>query len=216
MERELEGYSRAVRTVMQESRRGKLRGIHGAVSMLLRTQDSYTVAIEVALGSAMQNIVVEDEGCAKAAIQYLKRSDNGRATFLPLSVIHGRPLNESGIERCAGFCGVASDLVSCEPRYREIILNLLGRTVVAQDLDAAISIANKFGHRFRIVTLDGQVLNAGGSMTGGSVSAVRASCRAPTRSSVCRPSRRRPPPRWTSSAESRRRRSACWSRQIMT
>ena len=116
---------------MQESRRGKLRGIHGAVSMLLRTQDSYTVAIEVALGSAMQNIVVEDEGCAKAAIQYLKRSDNGRATFLPLSVIHGRPLNESGIERCAGFCGVASDLVSCEPRYREIILNLLGRTVVA-------------------------------------------------------------------------------------
>ena len=170
MERELEGYSRAVRTVMQESRRGKLRGIHGAVSMLLRTQDSYTVAIEVALGSAMQNIVVEDEGCAKAAIQYLKRSDNGRATFLPLSVIHGRPLNESGIERCAGFCGVASDLVSCEPRYREIILNLLGRTVVAQDLDAAISIANKFGHRFRIVTLDGQVLNAGGSMTGGSVS----------------------------------------------
>ena len=170
MERELEGYSRAVRTVMQESRRGKLRGIHGAVSMLLRTQDSYTVAIEVALGSAMQNIVVEDEGCAKAAIQYLKRSDNGRATFLPLSVIHGRPLNESGIERCAGFCGVASDLVSCEPRYREIILNLLGRTVVAQDLDAAISIANQFGHRFRIVTLDGQVLNAGGSMTGGSVS----------------------------------------------
>lgn len=170
MERELEGYSRAVRTVMQESRRGKLRGIHGAVSMLLRTQDSYTVAIEVALGSAMQNIVVEDEGCAKAAIQYLKRSDNGRATFLPLSVIHGRPLNENGIERCAGFCGVASDLVSCEPRYREIILNLLGRTVVAQDLDAAISIANQFGHRFRIVTLDGQVLNAGGSMTGGSVS----------------------------------------------
>ncbi len=175
-----------------------------------------TVAIEVALGSAMQNIVVEDEGCAKAAIQYLKRSDNGRATFLPLSVIHGRPLNESGIERCAGFCGVASDLVSCEPRYREIILNLLGRTVVAQDLDAAISIANQFGHRFRIVTLDGQVLNAGGSMTGGSVSRSAGILSRANEIERLQVQQKEAAAALDKPAESRRRRSACWSRRIMT
>ena len=170
MEREYEGFSKAVRIVMNESRKGTLRGIHGPVSKLIRTEDAYTVAIEVALGSAMQQIVVANEQNAKAAIQYLKHSDSGRATFLPMNVIRSRCLNERGVENANGFVGIASDLVTCRDEYRPIIENLLGKTVIAGDMDAAISIADRFGHRFRIVTLDGQVMNAGGSMTGGSVS----------------------------------------------
>ncbi len=167
MERDFEGYSKAVRVVMQER---SLRGIHGPVSKLIRTKDAYTVAIEIALGGAMQELVVADEQAAKAAIQFLKRTDSGRATFLPLSVIRGKQLDERGLEACRGFIGVASELITCEDTYREIVRNLLGRTAIAEDLDAAIAIAAKYSHRFRIVTLDGQVVNAGGAMTGGSVS----------------------------------------------
>ena len=170
MEREYEGFSKAVRVVMQESERGRLRGIHGPVSKLIRTEDAYTIAIEISLGSAMQQIVVDDENSGKAVLQYLKRSDSGRATCLPLTVIRGRTLNESGVERCAGFVGLASELVQYEPRYENIIQSFLGKTVIVEDLDAAIAMAKQFGHRFRIVTLDGQELKAGGAMTGGSVS----------------------------------------------
>lgn len=169
MERDYEGFSKAVKIVMQESTRS-LRGIHGPVSKLIRTDDAYTVAVEIALGSAMQQIVVRDEQSAKAAIQHLKRTDAGRATFLPLSVIRGKRLEERGIESCAGFVGIASNLVSCDPTYRPVIENLLGKTVIAESMDTAIAIANRYSHRFRLVTLDGQVINAGGSMTGGSVS----------------------------------------------
>ena len=169
MERDYEGFSKAVKIVMQESTRS-LRGIHGPVSKLIRTDDAYTVAVEIALGSAMQQIVVRDEQSAKAAIQYLKRTDAGRATFLPLSVIRGKRLEERGIESCAGFVGIASNLVSCDPTYRPVLENLLGKTVIAESMDTAIAIANRYSHRFRLVTLDGQVINAGGSMTGGSVS----------------------------------------------
>ena len=170
MEREYEGFSKAVRVVMQESRRGSLRGIEGPVSKLIRVADEYAVAVEIALANAMQQIVVTDETAAKAAIGYLKRADAGRATFLPMSVIRARPLNEAGVESCRGFVGIASELVQCEQKYAGILSNLLGRTVIAEDMDAAVAIASRFGHRFRIVTLDGQVVNAGGSMTGGSVS----------------------------------------------
>lgn len=170
MERELEGYSKAVRVVMREQERKTLRGIHGPVSKLIRTEDRYTIAIEIALGSAMQQIVVADEASAKAAIQLLKRTDAGRATFLPLSVIRGRNLAETGLEKCRGFVGIAAELVQCNECYRGILSNLLGKTAIAEDMDAAIAIANQYQHRFRIVTLDGQVINAGGSMTGGSVS----------------------------------------------
>ena len=170
MERDFEGYSKAVRIVMQEQEKGRLSGIHGPVSKLIRTDEAYSVAIETALGAAMQHIVVSTEGDGKAAINLLKRRDGGRATFLPLNVIRGRTLQERGLEDTAGFVGIASDLVQCDERCREIILNLLGRTVIAEDLDYAIPMAQKFGNRFRIVTLDGQVINAGGSMTGGSVS----------------------------------------------
>ena len=169
MERDFESYQKSVRMVMQESQRGALRNVHGPVSKLIRTDDQYTVAVEIALGGAMQQIVVGTEADAKAAISFLKRTGGGRATFLPLSVIQGRPLNEEGLDSCNGFVGVASELVKCDKTYRAIVENLLGRIVIVRDIDAAIAMARKFSNRFKIVTLDGQVVNAGGSMTGGSV-----------------------------------------------
>ena len=169
MERDFENYQKSVRMVMQEAERGRLRGIHGPVSRLIRTEDAYAVAIEIGLGAAMQQIVVGSEADGKAAISFLKRTGGGRATFLPLTGIQGRVLQESGLESCRGFVGVASELVRCEKTYRSIIENLLGRTVIVQDMDSAISMSQKYRSRFKIVTLDGQVMNPGGSMTGGSV-----------------------------------------------
>ncbi len=169
MERDFENYQKSVRMVMQEAQKGSLRNIHGPVSRLIRTEDDYTVAIEIALGGALQQIVVGNEQDGKAAIAYLKRTGGGRATFLPLSTVSGKRLQETGLESCNGFVGIASELVSCDPQYRGIVENLLGRTVIAEDIDRAISMASKYHNRFRIVTLDGQVMNAGGSMTGGSV-----------------------------------------------
>ena len=169
MERDFESYQKSVRMVMQEAQRGKLPGIHGPVSRLIRTENAYTVAVEIALGAAMQQIVVERESDGKAAISYLKRTGGGRATFLPLSSIQGRTLQENGLENCRGFVGIASDLVKSEEKYRDIVENLLARTVIVSDLDAAIAMSQRYHSRFKIVTLDGQVMNAGGSMTGGSV-----------------------------------------------
>ena len=169
MERDFESYQKSVRLVMQEAGRGALRNVHGPVSRLIRTDDAYTVAIEIALGAAMQQIVVSSEADGKAAIAYLKRTGGGRATFLPLTGIQGRELQENGLEDCRGFVAVASRLVSCEERYRAVVENLLGRTVIVRDLDAAIAMSKQYRSRFRIVTLDGQVMNPGGSMTGGSV-----------------------------------------------
>ena len=169
MERDFESYQKSVRMVMQESGRGGLRNIHGPVSRLIRTDDEYTVAIEIALGGAMQQIVVDTEQDSKAAINYLKRTDGGRATFLPISVIRGKELKESGLENCRGFVGVASQLVRCDARYQGIVDNLLGRIVISQNIDTAMAMAKQYQNRFKIVTLDGQVMNAGGSMTGGSV-----------------------------------------------
>ncbi|MBP3684240.1 MAG: chromosome segregation protein SMC [Oscillospiraceae bacterium] len=169
MERDFESYNKAVRMVMQETQRGALRNIHGPVSRLIRTGDEYAIAIEIALGAAMQQIVVNSEADGKAAISYLKRTGGGRATFLPLNNIQGRSLQENGLENCRGFVGIASQLVSCENQYRGIVENLLGRTVIVTDMDAAINMSQKYRSRFKIVTLDGQVMNPGGSMTGGSV-----------------------------------------------
>jgi len=169
MERDFESYNKAVKMVMQEAQRGALRNIYGPVSRLIRTEDQYTVAIEIALGAAMQQIVVSNESDGKAAIAYLKRTGGGRATFLPLSTIQGRNLQENGLEDCRGFMGIASHLVHCEDQYRGIVENLLARTVIVSDMDAAIHMSQKYRNRFKIVTLDGQVMNPGGSMTGGSV-----------------------------------------------
>ena len=168
MERAYEGYSKAVKTVMRAS--GKtLQGIHGPVAGLLRVPDEYAVAIEIALGGTKQYIVVENETDGKRAIQYLKQRDGGRATFLPLDTIRGRSLRENGLENEYGFVGVASELVRYEEKYSAVVENLLGTTVVVEDLDCGIQMAKRHDNRFRIVTLDGQVINAGGSMTGGSV-----------------------------------------------
>ena len=169
MERDFENYNKSVRMVMQEAQRGVLRNVHGPVSRLIRTEDTYTVAIEIALGAAMQQIVVNSEQDGKAAISYLKRTGSGRATFLPLSNIQGKTLQESGLENCRGFVGIASELVHSDGKYRNIVENLLGRTVIVSDMDAAIFMSQKYKNRFKIVTLDGQVMNPGGSMTGGSV-----------------------------------------------
>ena len=169
MERDFESYQKSVRLVMQEAGRSALRGIHGPVSRLIRTEDDYTVAIEIALGAAMQQIVVSSESDGKAAINYLKRTGGGRATFLPLTGMQPKNLQESGLNQCRGFVDIASHLVSCEDRYRAVVENLLGRTVIVRDMDAAIAISGKYRSRFKIVTLDGQVMNPGGSMTGGSV-----------------------------------------------
>ena len=169
MERDYESYQKSVKLVMQEAQRGALQHIHGPVSRLIRTEDDYTVAIEIALGGAMQQIVVDSEADGKAAISYLKRTGGGRATFLPLTVIRGKELQEKGLEAQRGFVGIASRLVAAKEQYRGIVENLLGRIVIAENIDAALSIARNYGNRFKIVTLDGQVINAGGSMTGGSV-----------------------------------------------
>ena len=169
MESDYESYNKSVRGIMQESRRGTLQNIHGPVSRLIQTDDGFTTAIEIALGAAMQQIVVDTEADAKAAIAYLKRTNGGRATFLPISAISGRILREEGIESCRGYVGIASELVRCDSKYRAIVDSLLGRIVLTEDLDAAIAMAKKYHSRFKIVTLDGQVMNPGGSMTGGSV-----------------------------------------------
>ena len=171
MEREHEGYTKAVKLVMNEAQRGALQNIHGPVADLLKVPDRFTVAIETALGGAMQNIVVDREEDGKAVIQYLKRRDGGRATILPISSIRPGFLREGeALNREPGFVGVGDQLISFDPRYQNVFSNLLGRVAVMENLDAAIAAARKYGYKFRIVTLDGQVLNPGGSMTGGSAS----------------------------------------------
>ena len=169
LERNLEGFAQSVKTVMKESSRGALTGIHGPVSRLIKVPNDYAIAIEIALGAAMQNIVVGTEQDAKHAISLLKQRDSGRATFLPLSTINGNVLNENGLNECPGFVGIAGQLCNCEEQYKGVLNSLLGRIAVAEDLDSAVAIAKRFHYRFRIVTLDGQVVNAGGSLTGGSL-----------------------------------------------
>ena len=201
---------------MQDAVRGALSGVHGPVSKLIRVEDRYTTAIETALGAAMQNIVVDDESCGKAAIGMLKRRDGGRATFLPLSTVTGRKLSEPQLVSMPGYVGVASELAQTDARYQGILENLLGRTVIAETLDHAIAMARKTGNRVRIVTLDGQVMNPGGSMTGGSSAKARAFCQEPTSSSGWSRSKRRFPmhrPRVRSAFRTRR---ASWPKRNMS
>lgn len=168
LERNLEGFSQSVKAVMREKRHGRLAGIHAPVSKLIDVPSDYALAIETALGFSAQHIVVDNEDDAKAAIGMLKRINGGRATFLPITAVHGNILSERGLESESGFVGVASELISFDKRYEGIMRSLLGRTAIAKDLDYAVWIAKKYGYRFRIVTLDGQLVNVGGSLTGGS------------------------------------------------
>lgn len=167
MEKGFEGYSGAVKAVMRRAERGELRGIHGPAANLLRTSEDYALAIETALGAAAQNIVVDDQNAGRAAIEMLKRTDSGRATFLPIDTIRGSVMKDAPVND-PGFVGVACELADFDEKYRDIFTNLLGRTVVAETLSDAVRISKANQNRLRIVTLDGQLINAGGSMTGGS------------------------------------------------
>ena len=168
LEKNMEGYSGAVKAVMNEAKHGKLYGIHATVAKLISMDSAYALAVETALGNAVQHIVCDDEGNAKQAIRYLKRERLGRATFQPISAVKGKVLEEDGLDDQFGFVGIASDLVQCDEKYREILISLLGRTLVAEDLDCAVVIAKAYRYRYKIVTLDGQIVNPGGSLTGGS------------------------------------------------
>lgn len=167
MERNMEGFAGSVKAVLRADG-GNPHGVFGTVAQLITTDQKYGVALETALGGAMQNLIVADESAAKQWIRYLAQNRAGRATFLPLTSVRGRALTETGLERHDGFVNLACNLVHYAPQYAGIVQFLLGRIVVAEDLDAATEIAKAHQYRFRIVTLDGQVINAGGSFTGGS------------------------------------------------
>lgn len=170
LENSMEGFAGSVKQIIRAGKSGQLRGVRGTVAQLLSTPSEYSIAIETALGGAMQNIVVDNEDTAKRGIRLLKESGGGRATFLPLTSVKGNKLNEPNLDMQEGFVDLACDLVDYDPEYDGIVRSLLGRVVVAENIDLAANIAKKYGYKFRIITLDGQVVNAGGSFTGGSVS----------------------------------------------
>ncbi|MCR5707554.1 MAG: chromosome segregation protein SMC [Ruminococcus sp.] len=168
LENNMEGFAGSVRQVLKASKQGRIGGVLGTVAQNISVEPEYAVAVETALGGAMQNIIVENEDIAKRCIRFLKEQHGGRATFLPLTSVKGNELREQGLDNCDGFVSLASRIVSYDDRFSGIIASLLGRIAIAEDIDAATLIAKKYGYKFRIVTLDGQVINAGGSFTGGS------------------------------------------------
>ncbi|NLY43797.1 MAG: chromosome segregation protein SMC [Clostridiaceae bacterium] len=172
MEKRYEGYHRSVKQLLLDWQKGRLPGIrlYNVISKLIKVPEQLITAIEVALGSAMQNIVVEREEDAKIAIQFLKQNNLGRATFLPVSSVKGSTLKEdrARLTKCPGYVGIASEIIEFDEKFRDIMNYLLGRVVIVENLDYGIHMAREFGYRFKIVTLDGDVLNPGGSMTGGS------------------------------------------------
>lgn len=168
LENNMDGFAGSVKNVLKAAKQGRLGGVCGTVAQTISVEPQYATAIETALGGSMQNIIVENEDIAKRCIRFLKENKGGRATFLPITSVKGSGLREQGMENCEGYIAVASELVSYDPKYSGIIASLLGRIAVAEDIDTATVIAKKYGYKFRIVTLDGQVINAGGSFTGGS------------------------------------------------
>ncbi|MCL2545548.1 MAG: hypothetical protein FWE77_06465, partial [Clostridia bacterium] len=168
MERDYEGYQHAVKQVLLRAKEEK--GVRGVVATLLRVPKEYERPIEAVLGAALQHVVTEDEYVAKRMIDYLRQQRYGRATFLPMSAVRGRALSpqEREVLRMPGCLGVASELVAFDPQYRDVMENLLGRTLIAEDLDSGIEIMRRGRHAFRLVTLEGDVMHSGGSMTGGS------------------------------------------------
>lgn len=175
MQRDYEGFSRSVKAIMGQVAKQKLHGVHGPVSSLLQVESQFVTAIDTALGMSASSIVVDTAADGKACIDYLKRSDSGRATFLPMDTIRPAqlPLTDSEVTQLLqqpGCYDTADTLVSCEERYRAIVQNLLARTVISSSMETALPLAKAYHNRFRIVTLDGQIIQAGGAMTGGSVS----------------------------------------------
>ncbi|EXX86267.1 chromosome segregation protein SMC [Paenibacillus darwinianus] len=176
MQNDGDGFMQGVREVLKASRKGAgaggLSGVHGAVAELIRVPEHLEIAVETALGGALQHVVMEDERSARQGIAFLKQRQLGRATFLPLDVMKGRSVPESEkrhIVGTDGYVGVAAELVDSEPQYASIVANLLGNVLLAETLEQANRIAAKCQYRFRVVTLEGDVVNAGGSMTGGSL-----------------------------------------------
>ena len=143
--------------------------ICGVLSRLITVGDRYAAAIETALGASLQNIVVKNEATAKAAIKYLKKKNAGRATFYPLDTMRGNELDDTRFRTCEGYVGIASRLIDYDKRYSNVICYLLGRTIVAENIDLAAKIAKNIEYKYKVVTLDGQVINAGGSFMGGSM-----------------------------------------------
>ncbi len=170
MVRDMEGYSQAVRRAVQYASQRGMKGVKGVLAQLMTVPRQYETAIDMALGAAQQNIVTDTEETAKELIGYLRQNRLGRATFLPMSAIRPQTLNHNArsVLNMPGCIGVASELVQCAPEYRNIIENLLGRTIIADNLDHGIPIMRAGGHSFRLVTLEGDVMHSGGSMTGGS------------------------------------------------
>ena len=161
-----EGYGGSIRRVMEQ--KDRVPGILGVVADLIQTSKQYELAVETALGGSIQNIVTSDEQTAKRMIAFLKENRFGRATFLPLTAMkNSRELREKSVLNEEGVIGLASDIVTCEDRFRDLALNLLGRTVVVENIDRAVGIARRYHYSLRLVTLDGELLSPGGSMTGG-------------------------------------------------
>lgn len=169
MENDYAGYAKSVKLILKAEELKRL-SVYGTVSGLIDVDKKYVTAIEIALGGALQNIIVESEEDAKQAIAFLRRNNAGRATFLPVTSVRGRELdNINEVKKCEGFIGIASDLVRYDKKYTGIIKSLLGRVAVVDNVDNAIALSRKFGYKFRTVTLEGDILNTGGSMSGGSL-----------------------------------------------
>ena len=171
MQRDYEGYNLSVKQVLMEAERRGGAGVHGVVASILHAPQRLERELDMVLGGTLQNVVVDRDEDAKAMIEYLKRNRYGRATFLPISSIRGRTLDmgERRVLSMPGCVGLASEMVTYDPIYRGIVENLLGRTVIAEDLNSGIAIQRAGRYQFRLVTLDGDVMHSGGSMTGGSV-----------------------------------------------
>ena len=169
IDKNMAGFQSSVKSVIMADRQGRLSGIRGTVADIISVDKRYTVAIEIALGGIMQNIVTDNEEAAKRSMRYLKENNLGRATFLPLTSVKGKTLEIDGLSAENGFEGMACELAEYDAMYDGIVKSILGKTAVVEDIDTASFIAKKYGYRFKIVTLDGQVINAGGSFTGGSV-----------------------------------------------
>ncbi|CAH2212954.1 chromosome segregation protein SMC [Tepidibacter aestuarii] len=169
MENRYEGFYRGVKEVLKNK---KLQGIKGAVAEVIKVGKEYEVAVEVAMGSSLQNVITKDEYSAKQAISYLKQGNLGRVTFLPINIIKPRKVNINEIPKIDGLIGIASDIVKFEDEFKNIIENILGRTIFVEDIDCAIKLGKMTNYKYKIVTLKGDVFNSGGSLTGGSVKSV--------------------------------------------
>lgn len=170
-EKEKEGYSKSVKNLLLECEKNTSlnKGVHGVLANIISAPQEYETAIEMCLGATLQNIVTETEEDAKKLIEYLRKGNLGRASFLPISSVKGRKLEGIKQKGIDGVIGVISDLIHYQTKYEQIVLNLLGRTVLVKDMDTAIKLAKQNGHSFRIVTLKGDLINPSGAITGGSV-----------------------------------------------